>query len=66
MYDEHETHANNHSNVPDNNESVLPDIEKLEPLPEEAKSLLSRLNRLMATENLPIFNLKKFNRYEVM
>ena len=66
VYDQHETHADNHSNVPDNNESVVPDIEELEPLTEEEKSLLSRLNELMATENPPIFNLKKFNRYEVM
>ena len=38
----------------------------LGPLTDEQQNLLNRLNEILASENKPIFNLKKFNRYEVM
>ena len=40
-------------------------MDEIDPLSEEEISIQNRLNELIASGNPPIFNLKKFNRYQV-
>ena len=50
-----------------NNPEILPSVnEDLEPLSEDENIILTRLNELLLSEDKPIFNLKKFNKRQVM
>ena len=50
-----------------NDQEILPSVdEDLEPLSEEEDNILTRLNELLLSEDKPIFNLKKFNKHQVI